>query len=388
MDWKVRYIDYPQHYGQIREELLGTIDEVLTRGDVMLRQQLRDFEAHLAAFVGTAHAVGTSNCTDALHLSLRAAGIRPGDEVITVSHTFVATAAAIHHAGGTPVLIDIRDDHNMDVDQIEQAITPRTKAILPVHLNGRVCEMDRLMAIAAAHGLLVVEDAAQALGGSFKGTGAGAFGVAGCFSFYPAKLLGAYGDAGAVVTNSAEHAEQIRLLRDHGRMPDGDCAGWSFNCRLDNLHAAILDLKLRRLPAAIQRRRALARLYQEGLADLPELLLPPPPVDDGPYYDVFQNYEIEVENRDALREHLTANGVETLVSWGGRGVHQFPRLGLTGYRLPRTERMFERVLMVPMHPELTDEEVGYVCETIRGFYRSARVPVSGASGHAGSAADR
>src|SRR4051812_18255811 len=164
MDWKVRYIDYPQHYGQIREELLQTIDEVLTRGDVMLRQQLRDFESHLASFVGTAYAVGTSNCTDALHLSLRAAGIGPGDEVITVSHTFVATAAAIHHAGGTPVLVDIGDDHNMDVDQVEASITPRTRAILPVHLNGRVCDMGKLMAIAKAHDLLVIEDAAQALG--------------------------------------------------------------------------------------------------------------------------------------------------------------------------------------------------------------------------------
>ncbi|MBF8267524.1 MAG: DegT/DnrJ/EryC1/StrS aminotransferase [Dehalococcoidia bacterium] len=368
MDWKVRYIDYPVHYQKIRDEVLGTIDKTLAQGDVMLRQQLRDFEANLARFVGTRYAVGVSNCTDAMHLSLRAAGIGAGDEVITVSHTMVATAAAIHHAGATPVLVDIGEDHNMDVGCIEAAITPRTKAIMPVHLNGRVCDMGRLMSVAERHGLLVIEDAAQALGATFDGTRAGAFGLAGCFSFYPAKLLGAFGDGGAVVTNSEEMAEKVSLLRNHGRLPDGDVFGWSFNCRLDNLHAAILDVKLRQLPGWIKRRREIAGMYYEGLHDVPSLLLPLPPLDEGPYFDVFQNYEIEAERRDALVAHLTEQGVETMISWGGRGVHQFPALGLTHHRLPRTERMFERVLMIPMHPDLSDEQVEYVVETLRGFY--------------------
>ena len=370
MDWKVRYIDYPQQYQKTRQEVLDTVDDVLSKGDVMLRQQLRDFETNLAGFVGTHYAVGTSNCTDAMHLTLRAAGIGPGDEVITVSHTFVATAAAIHHAGATPVLVDVGDDHNMNGELAEAAITPRTKAILPVNLNGRLCDLPRLLDIAEKHNLVVVEDTAQALGASLRGVKGGNWGLAGCFSFYPAKLLGAYGDAGAVVTNSPEIAEKVSQLRDHGRQSDGGISGWSFNCRLDNLHAAILDLKLKYLPRWIERRREVAAIYHEHLSDMPQLLLPPPPSSEGPYYDVFQNYEIECENRDDLREHLRAAGVETLVPWGGKGIHQFEALGLTHFDLPRTEKVFQRALMLPMHCELTDKQVIYVSEEIRHFYRA------------------
>jgi len=367
--WKVPYINYPLQYQKLRTEILATVDEVLSRGDVMLRQQLRDFEANLAAFVGTKDAVGTSNCTDAMHLTLRAAGIGPGDEVITVSHTFVATAAAIHHAGAVPVLVDIGPDHNMDMDLVEAAVTPKTKAVMPVHLNGRLCEMDRLMSLAQKHNLLVIEDTAQALGGAYNGVKGGNWGLGGCFSFYPAKLLGAYGDAGALVTNSEEMAEKVRRLRDHGRLPDGDLAGWSFNCRMDNLHAAILDLKLKHVPAWIDRRREIAALYHQYLSDLDQLVLPPPPTTDGPFFDVFQNYEIEAEDRDNLRTFLTDQGIETMISWGGRGVHQFPALGLSHHRLPVTERMFQRVLMLPMHCELEDDQVRYVAECLRNFYR-------------------
>lgn len=368
MDWKVRFIDYPTQFQKMEREIMDTIRTVLSKGDLMLRQQLKDFEDHLAAFVGTKYAVGVSNCTDALHLTLRAAGIGPGDEVITVSHTFVATAAAIHHAGAAPVLIDIGDDHNMNVDLIEAAITPRTKAIMPVHLNGRLCDMGKLMAIAEKHDLLVIEDAAQALGASFKGTKAGAFGLAGCFSFYPAKLLGAFGDGGAVVTNSKEISDKIRLLRNHGRTDDGDIAFWSFNCRLDNLQAAILDLKLKHLPQWIARRREIAQLYHRRLSGVRQLYLPPPPVNDGAYFDIYQNYEIEAEDRDRLVEHLKESGIEVFIQWGGKGVHQFKALGLTHFKLPRTERMFERTLMLPMHTELSNEQVEYVADAIRRFY--------------------
>src|SRR6058998_17629 len=225
MEWKVRFVDYPAQFSKMESEIMDTIRTVLSQGDLMLRQQLRHFESHFAAFVGTRYAMGTSNCTDALHLALRAAGIGPGDEVITVSHTFVATAAAIHHAGAAPVLVDIGDDHNMNVDLIESAISPRTKAIVPVHLNGRVCDMGRLISIAEQHGLLVIEDSAQALGASVNGKKGGAWGLAGCFSFYPAKLLGAFGDAGAMTTNDPDLYAKVRALRDHGRQADGDLAG-------------------------------------------------------------------------------------------------------------------------------------------------------------------
>ena len=379
--WRVPFIDYPTQYGKVRDELLETVDEMLLAGDVMMRQQLTDFEEHLAEYCGTRYAVGVSNCTDALHLTLRAAGIGPGDEVISVSHTFVATIAAIHHAGATPVLVDIGDDHNIDVDRIEPAITPRCKAILPVHLNGRVSDMGRVLDIAKRHGLLVIEDAAQSLGASFQGVRGGAAGLAGCFSFYPAKLIGTYGDAGAVVTDSEEIAEKLRLLRNHGRTADGDIAFWSFNCRMDNLHAAILDLKLSKYDEVVARRRELAGIYAAELEGTPGLRLPPGPVDPmpgqaGARFDVFQNYEIEAADRDGLRAHLTENGVETLVSWGGRGVHQFPALGLGEFDLPRTEELFEHVLMLPLHAELSDDQVRWVARLTREHCRDTRLASS------------
>lgn len=367
MEWKVRYVDYPAQFRKMEAEIMGTIQTVLSRGDLMLRQQLRDFEAHLAAFVGTKEAVGVGNCTDGLRLVLTAAGVGPGDEVITVSHTFVATLAAIHHVGATPKLVDIGEDHNMNVGLIEQAITPRTKAILPVHLNGRLCDMERLMRLAEDRGLLVIEDSAQALGASFNGTRGGAFGLAGCFSFYPAKLLGAFGDAGAVVTNSPEIAELVRQLRDHGRM-GSDIARWSFNSRMDNLHAALLDLKLKYLPAWIERRRQVAGIYHRLLADIKELCLPPPPETGGPYFDVYQNYEIEADARDRLVACLREAGIETMIPWGGKAVHQFQALGLSHLRLPRTELLIRRALMLPMTTEITDEQVEYVASVIRKFY--------------------
>ena len=300
---------------------------------------------------------------------LHAAGVRPGDEVITVSHTFVATVAVVHHLGATPVLIDIAGDHNMDVDLIERAISPRTKAIVPVHLNGRICSgMDRLVDIAKKHGLTIIEDAAQALGAHYKGKKAGSFGLAGCFSFYPAKLLGAFGDGGAVVTDSEEFAEEIKTLRNHGRSKGTDIERWSFNCRMDTLHAAILDYKLAQLPAWLVRRREIAAIYNEKLSDIKGVKLPPPPVDGEDHFDVFQNYEIEAERRDELVRHLNSEGIEVMISWGGKGVHQHEALGLT-FILPRTEELFKKVLMLPMFPELKDSQVEYVAGAVKKFYK-------------------
>jgi len=228
--------------------------------------------------------------------------------------------------------------------------------------------MDRVMSIAEEKDLFVIEDSAQALGASFQGKRGGSIGLAGCFSFYPAKLLGAFGDAGAVTTNSEEIAQKVRALRDHGRTPSGDILCWSFNCRLDNLQAALLDMKLRHLPGWIQRRRELAALYHERLEGLGQLHLPPPPTEGGLHCDVFQNYEIEAVDRDRLVQHLNENGVEVLIPWSGKGIHQFENLGLSQFQLPRTEECFQQALMVPMNPDLEDSEVDYVCEVVRDFY--------------------
>ena len=372
MTWRVPYVDYPSQFRKHESEIMGTIHGLLTQGDLMLRQQLCDFESNLAAFCGTRYAVGVSNCTDGLRLILQALGIGTGDEVITVSHTFVATVSAIHHSGATPVLVDIGEDHLMDVACVEQAITARTKAIIPVQLNGRVCDMQALQALANTHDLVIVEDAAQALGAKYDGIKAGAFGAAAAFSFYPAKLLGAYGDGGAVTTSDQEIAERILLLRDHGRNR-GEIVEWAFNCRLDNLQAAILDLKLKRFPEAIQRRRQIATVYHRLLADEPRLTLPRPPEQDSAHYDVFQNFEIEVEDRDALEAYLTEKGIETMRPWGGKGVHQFKALCLTHFHLPRTDRLFRRALMLPMHTELTDQQVEYTAESVKAFLKQKAV---------------
>lgn len=368
MDWKVKYIDYPAHFRKMEKEFMDTIHTVLSRGDLMLRQQLRDFEDNLARFVGTRYAVGLSNCTDALHLSLKAAGIGFGNEVITVSHTFVATVEVIKHVRATPIFIDIGDDHNMNVELLERAITPKTKAVIPVHLNGRLCNMKKLIDITKRHNLIVIEDSAQALGASFEGIKGGAWGLTGCFSFYPAKLLGAFGDAGAVVTNSQGIADRIRLLRDHGRGKNNEIELWGFNCRLDNLQAALLDVKLKVVPEWISRRREIASIYDQRFSDIKEIQLPPPPSNTGPFFDVFQNYEIEAERKNELKTYLAERGIETMLPWGGKGVHQFKALGLAGFQLPRTEKLFERAIMLPMHPDLTDEHVKYVINNVKEFY--------------------
>jgi dTDP-4-amino-4,6-dideoxygalactose transaminase len=369
MVYKVPFVNYPEHYRRIWNEVIGAISEVLTKGDLILRDQLRQFEQNMASFIGVKHAVGLNSGTDALFLSLKAAGIGTGDEVITVAHTFVATIAAIVHCGATPVLVDVGEDMNMDVEQVEQKISPKTKAIIPVHLNGRLCDMGRLMAIADKHNLIVVEDAAQALGATFDGKKAGSFGLTGCFSFYPAKTLGSAGDAGLLTTDNDVIAEKIRLLRDHGQhRSTGEVLFYGFNSRLDNLQAAILDVKLKYVPEWNERRRELANLYQKGLSDLPDLKLPPPPQSDSRFFDVYQNYVIRSQKRDQLVAYLRESGVEVLVSWP-KPLHHHEALGLGKFHLPKTERVSNEVLSLPMYPELGDEQVEYVIEAINNFYK-------------------
>jgi dTDP-4-amino-4,6-dideoxygalactose transaminase len=366
MEWRVKFVDYPRAFAEMETEIMDTVRGVLAAGDLMMRQQLKDFEAHLAAFVGTSHAVGVSNCTDGLRLTLEALGVGPGDEVVTVAHTFLATLAAIHHVGATPVLVDVGDDYNLDPEVLDQAITPRTRAILPVHLNGRLCEMDRVMEVAEAHDLIVLEDSAQALGASFDGRRGGTWGAAGAFSFYPAKLLGGYGDGGAVVTNDGDLAERLLALRDHGRVSKSGVNGWGWNCRLDNLQAALLDLKLRRLPDWIGRRRQLASMYDEALEGLDLVKRPPAPSDSGSHFDVFQNYVIEVERRDELAAHLAVQGIETMTAWPVP-VHRQP-IGLPDFSLPRTEALALHALSLPLTVELEEDQVITVTSAVRSFF--------------------
>jgi dTDP-4-amino-4,6-dideoxygalactose transaminase len=366
MAYKVRFVNYPRQYQQLKKQFNGVFEEVMSCGDFILRRHLEEFEKRIADYVGTKHAIGVNTGTDALYLSTRALGFGPGDEVITVAHTFVATVGAIVQCGAKPILIDVTDDFNMDVDQIEVAITPKTKGIIPVHLNGHACNMNRVVEIAQKHHLRVIEDAAQALGAEFRGKRCASFGDTGIFSFYPAKVLGTAGDGGMVCTNDDALARKIRAFRDNGRVESVDvveCFGWC--TRLDNLHAAILNMKFNYFEKWIERRREIAGKYDNGLSGIHGLLLPPRSNSD--YFDVYQNYVIRCKKRDELLAYLQETGIEVLVSWRVP-MHKQRTLGLNHFKLPVTERISTEVVSLPMYPELTDEEVEFVIEAVRKFF--------------------
>lgn len=363
----VPFFDYPSVFSDHEDSFMRLFRDVGSRGAYILQGDLVAFERRLAVFLHARSAIGVGNATDGLHFAVRAAGIGVGDEVILSSHTMIATAAAIHFAGATPVPVDCGPDHLIDVAAAAAAVTSRTRAIMPTQLNGRTCKMDLIREVADKHGLIIIEDAAQALGSKYKGRCAGTFGLASAISFYPAKVLGCFGDGGAVLTNDAKMCERIYQLRDHGRNTAGEIVSWGLNSRLDNLQAAILDFQLQRYDKVVCRRRQIASLYAERLKEVPELVLPPAPGADPDHFDVFQNYEIEAERRDGLKTYLKEHGVGTLIQWGGQAVHQLKALGFH-QDLPRTDVLFTRLLMLPMNMSLSDDDVQYVCDQIRAFY--------------------
>jgi dTDP-4-amino-4,6-dideoxygalactose transaminase len=366
MAYKVPFVDPREHYRRLKTEIDGAISDTLSRGDLVQRHQLREFEGNLAEFVGVKFAVGVNSGYHALHFSLLAAQIGPRDEVITVGHTFVATVSAIVHVGATPVLVDVRADYNLDPVRLEAAITPRTRAIIPVHLNGRVCEMNRIQAIAREHDLIVIEDAAQALGADFKGQRAGSFGLTGCFSFYPFKILGGFGDGGAVTTNDPEVARIVRLLRFNGEDREtGEYHYHGYTALLDNVQAAVLDVKLRHLPDWVKHRRMIAGLYRDGLEEVEGLELPH--FGNDSCGDVFQNYVVRTSLRDELREHLRGEGIETLVHWP-KPMWKHKKLALESPHLPETEAVCREVLSLPMSAETTAEHVEITVQAIQRFF--------------------
>jgi dTDP-4-amino-4,6-dideoxygalactose transaminase len=365
----VPFFNYSYQFTRDEAGYMDIIRDVGRRGAFILQKDLEQFEHNMAAYIGAKYALGVANGTDGLILALRAAGIGPGDEVIFCSHTYVATAAAIHFAGATPAPVEVGWDHMIDAGCVEAAVTPRTKAIMPTQLNGRTCDMDALQAVADKHGLLIVEDAAQAFGSKFKGRGAGTFGIAAAVSFFPAKVLACFGDGGAVFTNDDAVYQRLFEARDHGRNRDGEVMSWGINSRLDNLQAAVLDHNLKTYDREVARRREIAAMYQAALGDLPQLKLPPAPDADRNHFDVYQNYELQAENRDKLQATLQQQGVGTRVQWAGKPVHQFAGLNL-GVKLPKTDEFFRRCLMLPMNTSLGDEDVRYVCDRIREFYRA------------------
>jgi dTDP-4-amino-4,6-dideoxygalactose transaminase len=363
--YAVPFVNAREHYRRLKSEIDAAILDCLENGDLIHRRQLFDFEKNLAAYVGTKYAVGVNSGYHALHFSLLAAGIGPGDEVITVAHTFAASISAIVHCGATPVLVDVAEDFNMDIACLRKAVTPRTRAIMPVHLNGRLCDMEPILELAHDRELAIIEDACQAMGARYQGRMAGSFG-SGCFSFYPFKALGGFGDGGAVTTDECDVARFVTLMRYNGEDREtGEFFYHGQTALLDNVQAAVLDVKLRHLPAWLEHRQHIAELYRRGLEGTSNLRLPHFP--DHRFEDSFQNYVIRAERRDALQAHLADNGVETLVSWP-QPIWSHAGLKLGCPDLPFTERLCREVLSLPMSAETTPEQVSQTVCAIRQFY--------------------
>lgn len=359
-------------YRALRAEIDAAMREVLDGPGYILGEPVERFERAFAAFCGAGQGIGVNNGTDALHLALRALGVGPGHEVITVSHTAVATVAAVRMAGATPVLADVDPrSRTISPQAAEALVSPRTKAVIAVHLYGHPADLDSLQALCARHGLHLIEDCAQAHAAAWKGRRVGGFGKAAAFSFYPTKNLGAIGDGGMVLTSDAQLADRLRLLRQYGwRTPQrSEIEGW--NSRLDTLQAAILSVKLRHLEAATQRRRAIARLYGERLGATPLAL----PSEAEGCLHAYHLYAVEARDeaeRDALRAHLIGQGIHAGIHYP-HPVHEQPAYqGIAAGPLPVSERLARTVLSLPLYPEMTDADAERVAAAVRGFFAPAR----------------
>jgi dTDP-4-amino-4,6-dideoxygalactose transaminase len=369
---QVPFLDLKTQYKAIAGEIDSAVREVLESAAFSGGPFVERFEEEFAQFCGCRHAIGVGNGTDALWFSLLALGVGIGDEVITVPNTFIATAEAISFCGARPVFVDVEErNFTMDPALLEAAITPRTRGIIPVHLFGQTAEMDPILEIARQHGLFVIEDACQAHGARYKGKPAGSMGDAGCFSFYPGKNLGAYGEAGAVVTNNSDLATALKMLRDHGqsRKYHHDMIGW--NGRMDGMQGAVLSVKLRYLPSFNEARRENAALYSELLGDLAVIVLP---LEMEYACHVYHLYVIRVGKRDALMKALTEQGI-------GCGIHYpvpvhlqeaYRFLGYGQGNFPVAEACAGEIVSLPMFPELSNEQLHYVVDVLRRFYE--RVP--------------
>jgi dTDP-4-amino-4,6-dideoxygalactose transaminase len=368
----VPFLELRTRYRRLKPEIDRAIQEVLDHGLFVLGPQVGTFEAEFAAYLGVPHAVAVSSGTDALRLALLAAGVGPGDEVVTSAFTAVGTVVAIEGAGARAVLVDIDPPtYTLDVHQIEARLSARTRAIVPVHLYGQPADLHSLMAIATRRGLAVVEDACQAHGATYHGRKAGSVGLFGCFSFYPTKNLAGYGDGGMVVTSSADHAERLRLLRNYGERDRFAHHLRGFNCRLDELQAAVLRVKLRHLDGWNGDRRRLAHRYKTGLEGTGVAV----PVERQGGMHVYCSYVIRHPARDRLREWLAERGIGTSVQYPWP-IHLQPAyrdLGVGPGSFPAAERAAAEVVSLPIFPELDEDAIDAVCDAIRAFAASPEV---------------
>ncbi len=363
----IPFLDLKAQYKQIKQEVVPAVTEAMQNGAFIGGPQVAGFEEEFAAYCDSPYCVGVGSGTDALRFALMAAGIAPGDEIITVPNTFIATTEAISQVGARAVFVDIRQDTcNIDPEKIEACITAKTRAIIPVHLYGQPADMDAILQIAGRHKLVVVEDACQAHGALYKGKKAGSLGIAGCFSFYPGKNLGAFGEGGAVITQDETIAQKIRMIRDHGQEKKYYHLIEGFNGRLDAIQAAVLRIKLKHLQAWNEARQRNARYYNELLSGIPGITIP---AEADFAKSVYHLYVIHVDKRDALQQHLNQNGIAT-------GLHYplplhlqaaYKHLGYSRGDFPAAESSANRLLSLPMFPELTQDQINYIAATIKTF---------------------
>ncbi len=370
---RVPFLDLARHVAVLRAELDEAIDRTLRGGRFVLGEEVRLFEQEFAAYCGAEHAVGVANGTDAITIALQAVGVGPGDEVVTVANTCVPTIVGIEAAGARPVLVDV-DPATCTIDPslLEAALTPRTRAIVPVHLYGQCADLDPVLALARERGLRVVEDCAQAHGAELVGRRAGSLGDAAAFSFYPTKNLGALGDGGAVVTRDHQTAERARLLRNYGERERFEHVLRGRNSRIDALQAAILRAKLPHLETWNERRREIAAVYREGLAGSGVR----PPAEGPRRRHVYHLYVVRTPDRDAFRAALAQRGIETAVHYP-TPVHLQPAyidLRPQDRKLPVSEQLATEIVSLPLHPDLSDEEVAYVAEVLRETPRPSAAP--------------
>jgi dTDP-4-amino-4,6-dideoxygalactose transaminase len=363
---KVPFLDLSAQYQLIRDEIDIAIAGVIEQRAFSGGSFVERFESEFAAFCKSEFAIGVANGTEALWLALLAVGIKPGDEIITVPNTFIATAEAISFCGAKPVFVDVEEDtYTMDPALLERALTPRTAAIIPVHLYGQMADMDPIMEFAKRHGLYVIEDACQAHGAEYKGKKAGTIGDLGCFSFYPGKNLGAYGEAGAVVTGNPQWAAGIKMIRDHGQRMKyhHDMIGW--NARMDGIQGAVLSVKLKYLAQWNEQRRSNAALYTELLNSVPDVITP---MEAAYGTHVYHIYTIRSSRREPLREHLTSRSIELGIHYP-IPLHRQAAEGLYDpeSHFPVVETCASQILSLPMYPELSEKQIRYVVEQIQDF---------------------
>lgn len=364
----IPYFNFRPQNEKIRDELKTAFLSVIDSGQYILGPEVDAFEKEVASYCGTKYAVGVSNGTSALILALKALGIGPGDEVITATNSFISSATAIVMCGAKLVLAEAGDDINIDVQSIEKKITTKTKAIMPVHMAGRACQMDLIMALAKKHNLKVVEDCAQSVGATYKGQKVGSFGDIGCFSMHPLKNLHAYGDAGFISTNNQELADQVKLLRAIGLKTRENCVVWSGNERLDELQAALVRICLRNLDSWTKEKRTLAFRYNELLKPYVQV-----PIENKNEFHVYQTYVIQAKKRDELFAHMLKNGVDIKIHYP-KAIHEQTvclEMGFKKGDFPATEALCGRIMSLPLYPGMTEAQQDRVINAIRTFYESS-----------------